>query len=331
MRIRTRYRRPTLVLSGYAQYRPPSLGRGDRVASIWGRTIRLDAARESPSGLPPLGARRLALVALVASVAIPAAILLIALNAMLVARAFINVAAFWQGSAVDWTLLNRASHSPDPYAWATYRWSPVAAALLAPATSTGILIWRIAQLATLAVFRDWRVVIALLLTAPFWLDLVSGDAMIFVAAAGWAAYRGSRVGTVAWFLLAVLMPRPLMLPLTAWLLWRRPETRSWFTAVFVVHGAFVLGSGHAAEWMVRLLSTASNEIAHHGNFAVSHVIGPVWVPIGLALGALLTWKGRLGLASLAVQPYLFGYYLLILVLEIGPGALKSRGGGGAPR
>jgi len=257
--------------------------------------------------------------------------LLLALNAMLVVRAFINVAAFWQESAVDWSLLNSASHSPDPYAWATYRWSPVAAMLLAPATSMGILAWRVAQLAALAVFRDWRVVVGLLLTAPFWLDFVGGDAMIFVAAAGWAAYRGSRVGTVAWFLLAVLMPRPLMLPLTAWLLWRRPETRSWFTAIFVVHGALVLGSGHAAEWVSRLLSTASNEIAHHGNFAVSHVIGSVWVPIGLAVGAFLTWKGRLGLASLAAQPYLFGYYLLMLVLEIVPGVLKPRGADGAPR
>ncbi|MDQ2853378.1 MAG: hypothetical protein M3R32_00800 [Chloroflexota bacterium] len=301
------------------------------MASIWGRTIQSDAARESLRGLPPLGARRLALIALVASVAIPAAILLLALNAMLVVRAFINVAAFWQGSAVDWSLLNSASHSPDPYAWATYRWSPVAAALLAPITSMGILTWRVAQLAALAVFRDWRVVIGLMLTAPFWLDFVGGDAMIFVAAAGWAAYRGSRVGTLAWFLLAVLMPRPLMLPLTAWLLWRRPETRSWFTAIFLVHGALVLGSGHTVEWVGRLLSTSSREIAHHGNFAISHLIGPVWVPIGLALGALLTWKGRLGLASLAVQPYLFGYYLLMLVLEIGPGVLKPRGGGGAPR
>lgn len=43
-----------------------------------------------------------------------------------------------------------------------------------------------------------------------------------------------------------------------------------------------------------------------------------WVPIGLALGAWLTWKGRLGLASLAVSPYVLPYYLVMALLELVP-------------
>jgi hypothetical protein len=297
------------------------------VALVRGLPIRLDRARDPSRALPALGPRRFLLVVLAAGVAIPAGFLLLALNAMLIERAFINVGVFWQGSAVDWNLLDHASHSADPYAWPTYRWSPVAAPLLAAITSLGILAWRVAQVAALAVFRDWRAVILLVVTAPFWLDFAAGETMVFVAAAGWAAYRGSRAGTLAWFVLAVLMPRPLMLPLTAWLLWRRPETRSWFAAIFVVHGALVLGSGHAAEWVGRLLATAPREMSHQGNIAASRLIGAAWVPIGLLLGAWLTLKGRLGLASLAVQPYLFGYYLLMLVLEIRP----RRGGGAARR
>jgi hypothetical protein len=297
------------------------------VALVRGLPIRLEKARDRSRSLPALGPRRLLLLVLAASIAIPAGLLLLAVNAMLIERALITVAVFWQGSAVDWNLLNHASHSPDPYAWPTYRWSPVAAPVLAIATSLGLLAWRVAQVAALAVFRDWRAMIAIVLTAPFWLDFTGGQTMIFVAAAGWAAYRGSRAGTLAWFLLAVLMPRPLMLPLTAWLLWRRPETRSWFAAIFLVHGAMVLGSGHAADWAGRLLATARDEITHPGNIAPSRLIGVAWMPIGLVLGAWLTWRGRLGLASLAMQPYLFGYYLLMLVLELRP----RRGGGAAPR
>jgi hypothetical protein len=297
------------------------------LALVPGLPIGLESTRDRTGTLPALGPRRFLLIILAASVVIPAGFWLLAVNAMLIERAFINVAAFWQGSAVDWNLLDHASHSPDPYAWPTYRWSPVAAPLLAALTSLGILAWRVAQFAALAVVRDWRAVIVILLTAPFWLDFASGQTMIFVAAAGWAAYRGSQAGTLAWFLLAVLMPRPLMLPLTAWLLWRRPETRSWFAAIFLVHGALVLGSGHAVEWLSRLLSTAPGEITHPGNIAPSRLIGVAWMPIGLVLGAWLTLRGRLGLASLAVQPYLFGYYLLMLVLELRP----PRGGGAAPR
>jgi hypothetical protein len=54
------------------------------------------------------------------------------------------------------------------------------------------------------------------------------------------------------------------------------------------------------------------------NLGPSALIGWAWVPIGLALGAWLTWKGRLGLASLAVSPYVLPYYLVMILLELSP-------------
>ena len=48
----------------------------------------------------------------------------------------------------------------------------------------------------------------------------------------------------------------------------------------------------------------------------SRLIGSLWVPIGLVLAAVLTWRGRLGWASLAASPYWLPYYLMMPFLEI---------------
>jgi len=45
-------------------------------------------------------------------------------------------------------------------------------------------------------------------------------------------------------------------------------------------------------------------------------MGSLWVPIGLVLAAWLTWRGRLGFASLAASPYWLPYYLFMPFLEL---------------
>ncbi len=70
---------------------------------------------------------------------------------------------------------------------------------------------------------------------------------------------------------------------------------------------------------MRLATTTNSEMVIDYNFGPSAWIGLAWVPIGLALAAWLTWRGRLGFASVAASPYWFGYYLLMLFLEISPG------------
>jgi hypothetical protein len=64
-------------------------------------------------------------------------------------------------------------------------------------------------------------------------------------------------------------------------------------------------------------------MANGMNLAPSHWIGVAWVPIGIALAAFFTWKGRLGLACLAASPYVLPYYLLMGFLELRFRACKS--------
>jgi hypothetical protein len=140
--------------------------------------------------------------------------------------------------------------------------------------------------------------------------------MTFVAVAGAAALAGSRVATGASLVMALLMPRPLVVPLVAWLLWKRSEWRWPFLAMFVAHGAIVVALGFGPDWLDALLhATEGVEVADFGPAAF---IGSWWVPIGLLLAALLTWRGRVGLASLAASPYWLPQYLLMLVLDLAP-------------
>ena len=248
--------------------------------------------------------------------ALPAVVIL-TWNTYWIVRQFIHLAVVWDGSAIDWLHLAAASRQSNPYDEPTFRWSPVAALLLQPIVALGITAWRAAQVAAVLTIRDWRVILVILLSAPFWMDVVSGQAITFVMVAAWHALNGSRVGTWVFLTLAMLMPRPLMLPVLAWLLWKRPETRPWLIVLFVGHLALVVATGLLGPWLVRLLASA-REVSHINNMAPSQWIGWAWVPIGLLLAAWLTLRGRLGLASVAVSPYVFPYYLLMLALELVP-------------
>jgi hypothetical protein len=66
------------------------------------------------------------------------------------------------------------------------------------------------------------------------------------------------------------------------------------------------------------------EFAGDFNFGPSQFIGLAWVPIGIGLAAWLTWRNRLGLASLAISPYWLPYYFLVLLLERYSGTQAAR-------
>jgi hypothetical protein len=243
---------------------------------------------------------------------------IIAIDAYLVARHVAHLVLAWYGAAFDWRNLAEAASLPNPYEQEWYRWSPVAAWLLQPATAAGLFVWRLAHVAAVLTLRDWRAIALVLLSAPFWSDMQGGNALIFVAVAAWHAVGGSRIGMVLFLALTMLMPRPLMLPVLAWLLWHRPESRPWFVVIVATHAVAVLGSGLAGEWTARLLASSADEFDHVTNIAPSQWIGWAWVPIGLALSTWLTLRGNLGLASIAISPYFFQAYLLMLVLELRP-------------
>ncbi len=208
----------------------------------------------------------------------------------------------------------------SPYSTAPgFRWSvPVAALWVWVIQPLGYGVWTLLHVVAVLTIRPWRAAGLVLLSFPFWFDLANGNVMTFAFVAAWHALQGRRAGVVAFCLIAALVPRPLMLPVLAWLLWHRLDARLAFTvgASLAIGGGLVTGT--FGEWIGRLTTLSTPEILSPNNLGPSALIGAAWAPIGLALGAVLAWKGRLGLASLAVSPYLIHYYLLMAFLELRP-------------
>lgn len=192
-----------------------------------------------------------------------------------------------------------------------YHYSPVLAPLFGLLAPIGDVGWRLLHVAATVAMPTRFLTVATLLSWPFWADVESGNVMIFILLAAAWAVRGSAAGGLAFLLLAVLLPRPLMLPLVAWLLWKRPGLRWPFVAIVVVHAGLVLLSGWGPEWIGDLLG-ASRDVGLPGNVAPSRFIGPVpWLAIGIPVAAWLTLRDRPEWAGMFVQPYLIGYYLLL--------------------
>jgi hypothetical protein len=266
------------------------------------------AWRSGPRGLPPLW-----LVAVILAIAIPNLAAAIATIRTLLL----------DGYAFDWTnFLRAADRFPDTglYEFAdtyAFRYSPVAAWLFGLIAPMGLLTWRLAHLAALAFLRDWRLIALVLVSYPFWFDVETGNLLTFVAVAGVAALRGSAIGTGMYLALFLLVPRPLALPLAAWLLWQRPEWRLPFTVMFVAQAVVVALIGLIGPWFEVLLSSSS-EFHADLNLGPTAVIGAWWLVVAVPLAVWLTWRGRLGLASIAASPYWLPYYFLMLLLELVP-------------
>jgi hypothetical protein len=262
----------------------------------------------------------------------PLAAVLVSLAALSLYVSWPTIVAVFDGSYVfDWTNFVEAAKrfgtgtlydQEPPYA---FRWSPVAAWLLGYVTLMPLWLWQVLHLAALPFLRSWLLAVGVLVSYPFWFDVQTGNLMTFVAVAGFVAVSGSRAATALFLVFAVLIPRPLMLPLAVWLLWTGPWTRLPFLAFFAVHAVVVLALGYAADWVAALTSVQA-ELVNDFNFGPSRLIGPLWIPIGLTLAAWLTWRGRLGLASLAISPYWLPYYFLMLVLEFAGTGPRSDAG-----
>ena len=250
-------------------------------------------------------------------VLLPVLAVLGAVNVIAVAG-LIN-AALHQSVPNDWVQFKmaaeRISGGVSPYTidppW-TFRWSPVAAWILLPLTAVGPIPWMVAQFASLLALPR-RIALMALLTVPFWADVYEGNILTFAFVLAVLALKGSRLASLAYIGLAILVPRPLMVPVAVWLLWKRPDVRIPTAAIFAVHGVLVVLTGYGGQWLQRL-ATSGDEIAMH-NAGPSALIGPWWIPIGLALAGVFTWRGRLGLASLAASPYLILYYWIFGLLE----------------
>lgn len=217
----------------------------------------------------------------------------------------------------DWLAFREAGElavsGGNPYD-AVYRWTPAAAWLLYWLTLVPWPVWQLAHVAAALAMPTWTLRGLTLLAYPFWYDVLVGNIMVFVALLAAWALRGRAWAMGGFLAVAVLAPRPLMLPIAAWIVWKRPE---WRLPAAGIAAAAILGSllvGNLGAWISRLLESGG-QVEEVVNLAPSALIGLAWVPIGIALAAWLAWRGRLGWASVALQPYLIPNYLLMLAVE----------------
>jgi hypothetical protein len=234
----------------------------------------------------------------------------------------------------DWWLFQNARLRLDGhsmYVWGatdewgdtyTYRYAPLFAYLMQPFVRLGFGIWRLMHIAAVLLL-PWRLAIGMLLLYPFWFDVFHGNVMTFVAISGWLALAGSRWGTVAFFLLFLLVPRPLQLPLIAWVMWKRPEWRWPAIGIVIVYAILTLLTGEALTF-IEALTRSGDNLGNPLNIGPSRWIGAWWAPVGFLLAGWLTWRGRLGLAGAAAMPYFLPFHALIVLLEFGDDGTPGR-------
>lgn len=196
--------------------------------------------------------------------------------------------------------------TPDGY---SYIFAPAMVWPLAVVTSLGYPVWAALHVAVLALLRDWRLVALVVLSVALWLDVIIGSTTTFVFVAGVLALRGSTAGALVYVTLFLLMPRPAHLPLAAWLAWHRPDLRWAFAVLVGLLIATTVATGYALEWTIELLS--------YGSYAMNDIgptrfVGSAWLVVAVPVAVVLTMKGRVGLAGLAIAPYAGFNYLLQL-------------------
>lgn len=228
------------------------------------------------------------------------------------------------GEAYDWWTFQQAAArvGGSLYDWQppgetynyTFRYSPLFAYLLVPITALGIAAWRLLHIAVLALL-PWRLSAVVLLTWPFWEDVWHGNTMTFAFVFGFLALRGSRWAGAAFLVLTLLVPRPLMLPVIVWILWKRPTWRIQAAVITAVMVVMTLATGEAMAFLGAVLRSTDG-LTYGVNLSPSRFIGIWWLALGVPLAAWLTWKGRVGLASLTVSPYVFPYHLMIGLLDL---------------
>ena len=231
---------------------------------------------------------------------------------------------FASNAGHDWAIFveaGRRAASGGLYRWdSSYAWSysPLLAYVFAVLTPIGYVGWSALHVATLAALRDRWLAFVTLLSWPFWVDLYNGNTMVFVYVAAVLAVRGSTVGITAYLLLSLAMPRPLMLPVLIWILWKQPKWRIRFAALAVGYAILILLSGQANSWLHALTGVSDAVAISSRDIGPAVVLGGLWVWIGAVLAVVLTIRGNLGLASLAASPYWLPQYLMMGMLELVP-------------
>jgi len=246
-------------------------------------------------------------------------LVVVVMNALLVANQISIILAGYPGAdLVDYQLAAKRVWEGGLYTSDGvyhFRYSPVAAYLFAPLGLITPMVWRALHVAAALALPTWPTRLLLLASWPFAFDLQLGNVITFVLLAAAWAMRGNRIGALVFLAFCLLFPRPLMLPIAAWLLWRQPWSRWPFLLMFVVHAALVVASGWGGAWIAQLFAS-TEEIGSAFNIGPSALVGLWWLVLGIPLGAWLFWRGRVGLAGLAISPYLLPYYLMFALLDL---------------
>lgn len=206
----------------------------------------------------------------------------------------------------------------------TWNYSPIAAYAFTVIAPIGYIGWSAMHFAAVAALADRRLIAITLLSWPFWADVYNGNTMVFVFVAAAGAIRGRSVATGLFLALFLLMPRPLTLPVLAWILWRRPAWRLPFALMAAAHAVLVLFTGLGPAWIEVLLGLPEAVAASDRDLGPGNLIGGWWLAVGGLLAVLLTIRGRLGLASIAASPYWLPQYLLMILLESASGRSGRR-------
>jgi hypothetical protein len=224
-------------------------------------------------------------------------------------------------SAADWELIaeagRRALQGENPYlagdVVGAYRYAPLYALLAGLAAPLGVLPWRVLSAASLLLLPR-RLGLIAAISFPFWYDLQVGNITTLMAVLAFLSVQGKGWAQVAYLTISVLIPRPLMLPVALWILWHRRLWWPWFIGAAALYAAASWATGWVDEWF-SVLSSVSAGLEGKTFLGWQRLVGSWWWVIALPLAGALMWRGRMGLASIAISPHIVPYYWLFLLVE----------------
>ena len=228
--------------------------------------------------------------------------------------------------AFDWRIFVEAGEriwggSPDLYEvndLYSFRHSPIFALAMPLVAWIGTLGIRLVTVAAALAMPTWPMRLLTLASWPFAVDLQHGALItVLVCVAAWAL-RGSRPAAIVFVMMTLLSPRPLMLPVVAYLLWRQRWLRLPAVVIAVAYLLAVLATGYADDWIGMLSRSGLDMYGTPLNLSPSRFIGGWWIPFGALLAGWLGLRNRPGVAALAMNPYVLPHYLLFALLELGP-------------